>query len=1152
MEEERISLDVAFEPLNPEDYPEDQRALIDEVNKRAAIANEKYQAVKLQMKGILKTREDDAIREMLKIIIQNGNQTLITTLLETVGAYYQADRCYIFAADATGKYIVNTHEWCAPGVIAEKDNLQQVPIEVMDPWINEFKKKGAFYLSCDDEYAKKEPFVYEVLEPQNIQCLMAAPMIESGKEMGFLGVDNPKKNTDHKLYLSIAATASYHELRSIQDKEKLEHSMRRTSLIQEFVQAGQWSYKIDAAGNVVDVLYDNILDNRTDAAKYANPIEWINLIHAQDRKKTLAKFMAAIHDFSGNTPYEATYRLLGKDGNYRWNKASGRLFARDNGTYELLGSSLDIHDQIVETNRTNHIIDALSSVYVDVVFVDLAENKSKVIKMNNVANSLSDGYFAISDRQYSMKTYVDLYVHLEDRYRFEPVLTIENCKEFFSQHSQYSFEYRTVHDGQTHYMQIQMVRPDMNRNELVVGFKNMDSQEAKRLEKLHQEHELLGVIGALSTEYASLFLLNAKTNTYRTIRTNALGSTFVSEHTNAEEGLRHYIDTCVVEEDREKMYLACTISNMEKVVPETGIYSVNYRQINTMKNPHGQLNIARFRADDESVYFVVGIRDITQMMKKEFETQHALQEAYDVAEAANRAKSDFLQTMSHDIRTPMNGIIGMTAIAAAHIDDKERVQDSLQKITAASRHLLALINEVLDMSKIESGKVSLTEEEFNLSDLVDNLINMVRPQIEEHQHELKVNIQKVEHELVIGDSLHIQQAFVNLMSNAIKYTPNGGKINLGIREIPCNQTKVGCYEFVFKDNGIGMSKEYLEHIFEPFTRAEDGRVSKIQGTGLGMPITKNIVNMMGGDIKVESKLNEGSTFTVTIYLKLQDTDITDHERFANLSVLVADDDPISVESTVDILKDLGMKAEGVLSGKEAVDCVVVCHEEKQDYNAVILDWKMPDMDGVKTARAIRAKVGEEVPIIILSAYDWTDIEAEARLAGVNAFVSKPLFKSRLKRVFDELLGQEQDMETEQSPLQNLEQMDLSNYRCLLVEDNELNAEIAQEILKETGMKVDHVWDGVEAVEVVTNAEDGKYDLVLMDIQMPKMNGNDATRAIRASNRKYCKTVPIIAMTANAFAEDVQAAKTAGMNEHIAKPIDLKVLAKILDKWVLNK
>ena len=834
-----------------------------------------------QLKELLKAREDDAIRDMLKLIVKKGGDGLINSIMETVGAYYQADRCYIFEEDPTGHYIVNTYEWCAPGVTPEKKNLQTVPIEAMAPWLKEFKKQGTFYLTCDDEYAQKEPLVYEVLKPQNIRSLMAAPMVDSGQEIGFLGVDNPRANTGHKLYLSIAATSAYHELRSIHEKEYTERAVRRINLIQKIVQAGQWAYEIDKSGNVTNARYDNILKERADFAEHAGPKDWLELIHPDDREETLAKFHAAIRDFSGNTPYEATYRLLGRDGSYRWNKASGRLFTHGDGTYELLGSSLDIHDQIVE---------------------------------------------------------------------------------------------------------------------------------------------------------------------------------------------------------REQY-------------------------------------------------------------------QEQLKDALHMAENSNRAKSDFLQTMSHDIRTPMNGIIGMTAIAAAHIDDKERVQDSLAKITAASRHLLGLINEVLDMSKIESGKVSLTEEEFNLSDLVDNLVTMVRPQIAEHRHELTVNIQKVEHELVIGDSLHIQQAFVNLMSNAVKYTPDGGKINLNIREIPSGQANVGCYEFVFKDNGIGMSEEYLAHIFEPFSRAEDGRVSKIQGTGLGMPITRNIVNMMGGDIKVESKLNQGSTFTVTILLKLQDTDAENREEFANLSVLVADDDEMSLESAVDILERLSMQAEGVLSGEAAVERVSARHEAKQDYNAVILDWKMPGMDGVETARAIRAKIGDDIPIIILSAYDWSDIEAEARAAGVNAFVSKPLFKSRLERIFDDLMGEKKETETGSSPLQELEQMDLSAYRCLLVEDNELNAEIAQEILEETGMKVEHVWDGAEAVEAVTTAEDGTYDLILMDIQMPKMNGYDATRAIRASQRKYCKTVPIIAMTANAFAEDVQAARTSGMNEHIAKPIDLKALARIMNKWL---
>ena len=610
-------------------------------------------------------------------------------------------------------------------------------------------------------------------------------------------------------------------------------------------------------------------------------------------------------------------------------------------------------------------------------------------------------------------------------------------------------------------------------------------------------------------------------------------------------------------EDKEK-----TLNHYWDVVHDrTGVktYDIIYRLNTKHKGERWFRAIGRLtrRSDGSPIAFYGIFLDIDDdrrsQMREELKKQQLLKDALDQAEAANHAKSDFLQTMSHDIRTPMNGIIGMTAIAAAHIDDTERVKDSLQKITVASKHLLSLINEVLDMSKIESGKVSLTEEDFNLSELVDNLIAMVRPQVKEHRHDLTVNINKVEHENVIGDPLRIQQVFVNLMSNAIKYTPDGGKIELTIKEIPCNQKRTGCYEFTFADNGIGMAEDYIDHIFEPFSREEDGRISRIQGTGLGMPIAKNIVNMMNGDIKVKSKINEGSTFIVTVFLTLQDTEIDKDIDYADLSVLVADDDVMSMETSVDTLTELGMKAEGVLSGREAVEKTVEHHEKADDYNAVILDWKMPGMDGLETARAIRSKVGRDVPIIILSAYDWSEIEDMAKEAGIDAFVSKPLFKSKLRNLFANLMEKgARVLKKEESPLKSFEEMDLKGKRVLLVEDNELNAEIAGEILEETGVEIENAWDGAEAVEKLLNAEDGKYDLILMDIQMPKMNGYDATRAIRSDSRDYLKQVPIIAMTANAFAEDVEAAKSAGMNEHIAKPIDLKTLARIMDKYILHK
>jgi CheY-like chemotaxis protein/anti-sigma regulatory factor (Ser/Thr protein kinase) len=382
----------------------------------------------------------------------------------------------------------------------------------------------------------------------------------------------------------------------------------------------------------------------------------------------------------------------------------------------------------------------------------------------------------------------------------------------------------------------------------------------------------------------------------------------------------------------------------------------------------------------------------------------------------------------------------------------------------------------------------------------------------------------------------------------VKYTPNGGKIKLSISEKATNQNKVGAYEVVFEDNGIGMSPEYVEKIFEPFSRAEDHRVSKIQGTGLGMTIARNIVRMMGGDIKVESTQGKGTKFTVLMFLELQDEEKPNYEKFIDLPILVADDDKVCCEAACNILDEIGMKSEGVLTGGEAVTRVEQRHAMEDDFFAVILDWQMPEMDGVETARRIRAIMGDEIPIIILSAFDWEDIEQEARRAGVNAFISKPLFKSRMVNLFQTLMG-DVHPEDKTAPLIEFEKIDMKGKRVLLVEDNELNAEIATEILQMTGIEVEQARNGAEAVDRFMEIPDDYYDIVLMDIQMPVMNGYEATRAIRALDRAYAKAVPIIAMTANAFAEDVHAAKSAGMNAHISKPLDLDVLARILTKWL---
>lgn len=677
-----------------------------------------------------------------------------------------------------------------------------------------------------------------------------------------------------------------------------------------------------------------------------------------------------------------------------------------------------------------------------------------------------------------------------------------------------------------------------------------------RMKNQKNAEEHLGVIQALSDDYGFIYYVDFDTDGVVSYRSSG----DIAEELKGENGEKasfrklfaEVVARTVVEEDQEKLLHVGSYEYLRHALRDNKTLMYEFRsRMGETGSHYCQMKVVKLNPGRHLHQAVIGLVDVNESREKEHEIQQAMWDAYYAANAANAAKSEFLANMSHDIRTPMNGIIGMTAIAATHLDDREKVQDCLQKITVASKHLLSLINEVLDMSKIESGKVDLTEEEFNLSELVDNLLTMVRPEIKEHEHELSVNILNVEHEKVIGDSLRVQQVFMNLMGNAIKYTPNGGKIKLTISEKESHQHQVGCFEFIFEDNGIGMSDEFLKKVFDPFTRADDSKISKIQGTGLGMPIARNIVRMMGGDIEVESRENVGTKFTVTIFLTLQNTDSANYEEFLNLPVLVADDDPVGMEAACMMLNDLGMKADGVPSGREAVEKTIERHQKNEDYFAVMLDWKMPEVDGIAAAKAIRRAVGDDVPIIIISAYDWSDIEQEARAAGANAFISKPLFRSRIERLFNELSGKEEKQE-EDKPLENLGELELSAYRLLLVEDNDLNAEIAAEILGMTGIQIERAEDGSIAVDMVSEHPDGYYDLVLMDIQMPRMNGYEATRAIRSLGRAYTKKLPILAMTANAFAEDVQAAKGAGMNEHIAKPLDLNQLVRILKKWVLRK
>lgn len=564
-------------------------------------------------------------------------------------------------------------------------------------------------------------------------------------------------------------------------------------------------------------------------------------------------------------------------------------------------------------------------------------------------------------------------------------------------------------------------------------------------------------------------------------------------------------------------------------------------------------SIAITAAEEENgelTALTMAVRNIDDVISREEKQKQMLEQAVERAEAANHAKSDFLSRMSHDIRTPMNAILGMTSIATMHIDEKERVLDALGKITVSGKHLLGLINEVLDMSRIESGKVSLVEGSFNLSDTIESLMTVFRTQMDAKGLMLNAGIAKLEHENVIGDEQHLQQIFMNIMGNAVKFTPEGGKISIFIEEKPSAIRGCGYYEFTFEDTGIGMEKEYIDKIFEPFSRAADSRTSKIEGTGLGMSIAVNIARMMKGDIKVDSELGKGSRFTVTVYLKLDDTTDADLAAYNGLPVLVVDDEELSCESSCEMLRSLGMDAEYVLSGEAAMERIAKTESEGVKFAVALLDWKMPGKDGLETTKEIRKAFGHDIAIIISSAYDWADIESEAVDAGVDAFIGKPLFKSRLIQVLKEVLGHEEHREEGGSTvLETFKQQDFSGKRVLLVEDNEINIEVAKELLGIVGIQIETAMNGKLAVEAVMEKEPGYYDLIFMDIQMPVMNGYEAARAIRASGRKDLEEIPIVAMTADAFADDIKRSQDAGMNSHVSKPVDVQKLEEALIRWI---
>ena len=594
-------------------------------------------------------------------------------------------------------------------------------------------------------------------------------------------------------------------------------------------------------------------------------------------------------------------------------------------------------------------------------------------------------------------------------------------------------------------------------------------------------------------------------------------------------------------EGNENKYLLCTdLTNSEWFLVSVMPHGTLDRILENLgaERQFMTLIMALFILAGVMVIFLLYYRLSQQQMQE-------LDQARREATKANKAKSEFLSSMSHDIRTPMNGIVGMTTIAIANIDNTERVKDCLDKITLSSKHLLGLINDVLDMSKIESGKLTLNMSQISLRETMDSIVNIVQPQVKSRQQHFDISIQNILTEEVHCDSVRLNQVLINLLSNALKFTPEGGSIKVFLEqeESPVGDDHVRCH-FRVKDNGIGMTKEFQEKIFDTFTREEKAQIDKIEGTGLGMAITKAIVGAMNGTIELQSEPGKGSEFHITLDLEKADTTEADMVLPA-WRVLVVDNNEDLCLSAVSSLKEIGISAHWATDGKKAVEMVRKCHDEGQDYEVVLLDWKMPEMDGLHTAREMRKLLGQRVPILIISAYDWSDIEEEAKEVGIQGFISKPLFKSNL------YLGLKRYMldEVSEESHEDTKVQKFVGKKILLAEDNDLNWEIAEDLLSEAGFELERAENGKICVEKFEQSAIRFYDVILMDIRMPVMNGYDAAVAIRALPREDAN-LPIIAMTADAFSDDIQHCLDCGMNAHVAKPIDVNRLTQLLRKYLL--
>lgn len=717
-------------------------------------------------------------------------------------------------------------------------------------------------------------------------------------------------------------------------------------------------------------------------------------------------------------------------------------------------------------------------------------------------------------------------------------------KQFEEGHTESTFEFQAVIGiGKKLYMRHTIFMAQEEETGDIIAYCNVKNITEQKLRELQmRQYEQLFVVTAANI-YTGILQVELDSRTTKRIMLKD-GKIIVEEVGNWDEYLQYHL-SFVHPDDAGTVAETLRIDTLMSLpVNEKHIFSYKSITKNEAEKYKSFFTNIYMTEIDGKRYCIVITIDNTNAVEKELRQKALIEDALARAESANRAKTTFLSNMSHDIRTPMNAIIGFTTLATTHIDKKEQVQDYLGKIMSASNHLLSLINDILDMSRIESGRMQLEEAECSLSEIMHGLRNILQADMKSKRLNFYIDTVDVFNENVICDKLRLNQILLNLLGNAVKFTEPGGSISVRICQKPASSKEYATYAFHVKDTGIGMSPEFLKHIFEPFERERSSTVSGIQGTGLGMSITKNIVEMMGGTIGVKSKQGEGTEFIVELPMKKVTTEKVEIKvaEMEGVHALVVDDDFNTCDSVSNMLIQIGMRAEWTMSGREAILRTRQAISRNDEYRVYVIDWLVPDMNGMEIARQIRKEVGTDAPIIILTAYDWSDIEAEAKEAGVTAFCSKPLFISDLRRCLIDVLYPKKEENEGQ-----LKRKNISGQRLLLVEDIDLNREIASEILGAAGFIIEEAENGKIAVERLIEKGAGYYSLVLMDVQMPVMDGYTATKTIRALEDKELANIPIIAMTAAAFEEDKQKALEAGMNAHVAKPIEVKKLLDTLDK-----